>query len=125
MWQPNIGYFVKEHLRVVAADICIDRVITVGGIITMICKYLNIRISHEKEPLGQTRLNITYLNRTKHVKMAFDQRSSDQNYYLFLAHKYFMLIHVDYYTPTDLPNSHCEVEDDEDEDDIAPMTIFS
>lgn len=118
-------YFVHDHLSAVATDIRMDRVIVVGGIVTIICKYLNIHIRHEEEVLWQTRLNMTYLNRTKHVKMAFDQWSGDLNYYIYLAHRYFILIHINHYAPTNPPNSHRKVEDNEEEDDIAPMIISS
>lgn len=67
---------------------------------------------------------MTYLNRTKHVKMAFDQQTRDLNYYLYLANKYFPLIHTDYYVPAD-PNSHHQAGNNEEEDDIAPMTLSS
>lgn len=52
MWQPNIGYFVHEHLSAIDTNIRMDLVIVVRGIVTMIYKYLNIHVSHEREALG-------------------------------------------------------------------------
>lgn len=118
----KIGYFVREHLCAVATDLRMKRVIAVGEIVTMIYKYLNIHVGHEREALEQTCLNITYLSRTKHVKMAFNQHTGDLNYYLFLANKYFTLIHTDHYVPAN-HNPHHQAGNDEKEDDIVPMTI--
>ena len=73
-------------------------------------------MSHEQEAAGQSCLNITFLSRTRHVKMAFDQN--------MVANKYFTLIYTNHYTPTDR-DPHNQAGNEEGKDDLAPMTISS
>lgn len=81
------------------------------------------RLEGEEEALGQKRLNITYLTRTRHLKVEFDQRLGTLNYYIYFTDKYFMPIHVNHYVANITQNLDQDASSDEEDDDVTTIAL--
>lgn len=73
-----------------------DRVIAVGGIITLIARYLGVNLKEEEEAPGLKPLDIEYLKMARHLMVENDPRLGIVSYYLHVSDNQFTLVHIDH-----------------------------